>query len=105
MIITEQIIPLIEKALGFELYENQKSYLLGKSGMVGGRVTGKTTAYCVKLLLTDGEPLNLKKSVEFADGWSLSNHRSYAMGFFRHELVKIHDKLKNHGFHVRELVK
>jgi hypothetical protein len=98
--ITEEMIPHIEKALGFELYNHQKDYLLGNGLLMGGRGSGKTTAYCVKLALSDGEPLNLQKMEDIADEWSLPNHRQYARGFFKHELMRIRGKLEVYGFPV-----
>lgn len=95
----------IEKALGITLYENQKKYLLGQGGLVGGRATGKTLAYCISLAVSDGEPLDLTKPEEIADELRLSppDHRRYAMGFFRHEFMKVRDQLKEYGFRVREV--
>jgi len=53
MQITEETIVLIEKALGISLYEGQKQYLLNNGTYwFGGRATGKTLAYCIKLALS-----------------------------------------------------
>ncbi|MEK3728629.1 hypothetical protein [Lysinibacillus sp. FSL W8-0953] len=61
MKITEELIPLIEKALGFKLYEWQRAYLLEKPYSEPlERVTGRTTVYVIKLLLTNREPINIK---------------------------------------------
>jgi hypothetical protein len=99
----KEFIPHIENALGFKLHEHQVNYLLDKGNLVGGRRTGKTVAYCIKLALSDGEPLDLKKPEEFADGWSLPNHNRYARSFFRNEFMKYRQILKDYGFPVREV--
>lgn len=103
MKITEQLIPHIEKAIGFKLYEHQVNYLLDKGGLTGGRRTGKTVAYCVKLALSDGEPIDLRKPENYADEWSLPDHKRYAKTFFRDEFMRYRQMLKDYGFPVREV--
>lgn len=52
---TSSVIDLIEKALGIELRDWQKEYVLGRSNWVmPGRQTGKTLAYMLKLCVTPG---------------------------------------------------
>lgn len=129
--ITKELLPLIEKALGFELYDNQKAYLLAPPALteeqikfiedmlgecfpeyqkefllkgpaiLGGRNSGRTTAYCIKLLLTDGPPLNVRKPHTFSDR---KNDRAYSQHFFKNECLLIRHKLKKYGFGVRRLV-
>lgn len=53
MKITEKHIPHIEKVVGFKLYGHQVNYILGKGNLQGGRNTGKTVAYCIKLALSE----------------------------------------------------
>lgn len=101
--INEQVIPRIEKAINLKLYDHQKNYLMDKGSLTGGRRTGKTIAYCVKLALTDGEPLDLRTPEDFADEWSLPDHRAYARRFFRNEFMKYRQLLKDYGFPVREV--
>lgn len=103
MDITKELIPLIENALGIELHEHQIDYLLGNGDLKLGRKTGKTIAYCVKLSLTEGKPLDLNYPEKFADEILLGNHVSYARTFFKYEFMKIREALKNHGFTVREV--
>jgi hypothetical protein len=105
MIITEEVIPLIEKALGFELYDHQKDYILKKGSLKPGRATGKTKAYCIALALSDGEPLDMRKPWVFSDGWELRDRdrKHYAMSFFRREFLDIWDRLKRCGFPVRQI--
>jgi hypothetical protein len=97
-------IPCIEEALGIRLYDHQKNYLLGiGGGMSGGRRVGKTTAYCIALALSDGNPLNLRKPWEFSDEPFLTNHRTYSVQFFRYEFLRIRKQLKDAGFTVRSV--
>ena len=53
-----EMLPIIEQALGFQLYEYQRRFLLHGDPKIfrGGRCNGKTTAYCIKLALSEGEP-------------------------------------------------
>lgn len=105
MEINERVIPHIERALGVILYDNQKTYLLGKGSLACGRKTGKTFAYCIKLSLSDGEPLNLRKPEEFSDEWSLTKHTTYSRTFFRREFIRIRRLLETYGFQVRKVRK
>ena len=96
MQITEETIVLIEKALGISLHEGQKQYLLNNGTYwFGGRATGKTLAYCIKLALSDGEPLDIQKPCEICDN-------DYAR-WFRDFFIKIWISLKDAGLPVREL--
>lgn len=101
--ITEQIIPHIEKAVGFTLYEHQKDYLLDRGPLMCGRKTGKTVAYCIRLALSKGEPLSITRPEKFADEQALPNHRSYARGYFRHEFMEYRQLLADYGFPVRDV--
>lgn len=103
MKITGEYIPHIENALGLELYDHQVNYLLDKGELLSGRRTGKTLAYCVKLALSDGEPLNMKKPEDFSDGWALGNRITYSRDFFRREFMRIRNMLIDYGFKVREI--
>jgi hypothetical protein len=103
MIITEEVIPLIEKALGFELYDHQKNYILKKGSLKPGRATGKTKAYCIALALSNGEPLDMRKPWEFSDGWELKDQKRYAKDFFKREFIEVWERLKKCGFPVRQI--
>jgi len=96
MKITESMIPLIGKALGFELYEWQKAYLLGETYKEPtGRAVGRTTAYIVKLLLTNDKVINSNKNEDIQQYKDFqSPHYS---DFFKHELRMIDDKLTSVG--------
>jgi hypothetical protein len=99
--ITEQVIPHIEKAVGLKLYEHQKNYLISNNHMGIGRGTGKTVAYIIKLALSEGEALNMRRPHEFSDYGDGS--RQYASYFFRREFMKYWEMLKDYGFSVREV--
>jgi hypothetical protein len=100
----EMLIPHIENALGIRLYDNQKDYLLANGLLGNERNTGKTTAYCIKLALSDGEPLNLKKPWEFSDELRLPEHKRYSRYFFRNEFMRIRAHLEAYGFPVRRVI-
>ncbi len=97
-------IPRIEKALGFNLHDHQIKYLLNDGSLKLGRATGKTTAYCIKLVLSDGEALDLRKPEIYADEIFLHDHQRYARNFFKHELLNIREKLMKCGFAVRDVI-
>lgn len=94
MKIAENVIPLIEKALGFELYEWQKAYLLNEPvNIPKERAAGKTVAYIIKLLLTNKEPINIKH-----DAHRYKDHpSSHYTHWFRSEMKNIDDKLTSVG--------
>lgn len=104
MKITEEVIPHIEKAIGFELYETQKEYLLHHSTDIlhRGRRSGKTVSYCIKLALSEGEPLNMGKPYEFSDHGD--GTAKYAYGHFRKEFLRYRRMLKDYGLPVREII-
>lgn len=131
MKITEETIPLIEKALDIKLYPWQKEYLLngtrfpdicpclmydfddeivnscnirfdGRMCRAKNRMTGKTTSHCIDLALSDGEPLNIKKPENFSDR-KFSGPPSYHKGFFRRFFLDIWHQLKAAGLPVREV--
>lgn len=58
---SDLILYQVEKALGFELYDWQKAYIIGESDWVmPGRGNGRTTAYILRTLLRAGEePIKL----------------------------------------------
>lgn len=98
--ITEEMIPQIEKVFGFQLYDYQKEYILGKSNTYPkGRRNGKTFAYCIRLLLSDGAPIprTLKTLRRRADAYIDEN---YTYWFARY-LLELNDKLVEAGFKTR----
>ena len=86
--ITEKMIPRIEQAVGFPLYDWQKDYLLG-------RRNGNTFAYIVKLLLSDGEPIKRRDLLKYLDG-EYGNRR-----WFTDYVLEINDTLMKAGFETR----
>lgn len=106
MKITEEAIPLIEKALDIKLYEGQRQYLVNDgSYWYGGRCSGKTLAYCIKLALSDGKPLDMHQPESFCDSdyGPENNKRRYANSYFKRMFLGVRQKLKDNGFAVREL--
>lgn len=96
--ITLEMIPKIESAFGFSLYDWQKDYLLGKiQYRVGGRHNGNTFAYCVKLLLSDGEPISVKDLWKYMD----ELHGSGCARWFTGYCMEINEKLIAAGFKTR----
>jgi len=97
---TESMIPLIEKALGFKLYDWQRAYLLGESyAEPTERRSGRTTVYVIKLLLTNREPINIK-----FDAMKYKDHRGvHYTDFFRKFMREIDEKLTDVGLTTRSV--
>lgn len=102
--ITWKMIPEIEKAFGFSLYDWQKDYLLDKNpeipwGQQIRRGNGKTFAYCVKLLLSDGPPIKaeLLKYGRYAD----EIYGTYSRLWFAKYCLEVNDVLIKAGFKTR----
>lgn len=85
----DRLIKHIEQALGFELYEWQRLYIItGIWQPPEGRLHGRTTAYILRLLLDQSKPLLLyefsqvaayadkKKRAEYGEGY----YKKYAAG-------------------------
>ena len=63
MVVDKQVIHKIEEIFDFNLYNEQKEYLLNDNYYwQGGRRSGKTFAYCIKLALSEGYPLDFTKN-------------------------------------------
>lgn len=98
MKIDDSVIAKIEEAFGFPLYDWQKDYILGKrNSRIGGRRNGNTFAYCVKLLLSDGEPIGRRELTKWADGMHGSRYPQWFAGY----IMDINEKLINAGFKTR----
>lgn len=98
--ITWKMIPQIEKAFGFRLYKWQRNYLLGnRRYRTKHRRNGNTFAYCVKLLLSDGEPIKIEllKRGRYAD----EIHGTYYRMWFAQYLLEINDTLRKAGLDTR----
>lgn len=90
----EEIIRIVEFALRIKLYDWQKAYILGVSNYeMPGRASGKTTAYMVKLCLSEGETIDLTKLGEYID----EVHGSAYLEWFRHELFRVYRSLREVG--------
>lgn len=108
--ITQEMIPKIEKAFGFSLYDWQKDYLLEKDSDIPWeqlikRGNGKTFAYCVKLLLSDGEPINKRELFKYIDDcteYLISRiHNSSHYNWFANYCLDINNILVKAGFKTR----
>lgn len=96
----------IEEALELKLLPFQIHYIIGQSNTLGStRASGRTTAYCIKLALSEGEPLNLRETETFADmrHFPVHQHMTYSRSFFRNVFMDIRGKLEEYGFKVREV--
>lgn len=103
----ERTIRKVEKALGITLYEWQKDFIFHNkhygAAVSQGRQTGKTLAHCLRLCLSDGEPLNailvppVPARNEFLkylgeDGCTVMRSR-----YFISELRKVYEQLRAAG--------
>lgn len=95
----------IEIILGITLTEGQKEYIMADGTYwFGNRQTGKTTAYCIKLALSDGPPLNLKYPEKWCDDDCGFPRNKIRYGkWFRSQFISIWTKLKDSGIKVREV--
>lgn len=98
--ITIEMIPVIESTFGFQLYDWQKDYLLGNLNRLPvGRRNGKTFAYCVRFLLSDGEPIDRENICNYIDGYHGLNY----IGWFTKYCIEIDRVLKKYGLKTRLL--
>lgn len=98
MIINDEKIEKIEKAFGFALYDWQKSYLKGEANRkYGERGNGKTFAYCLRLLLSDGEQIRCEELRRYADELHGPNYPKW----FTRYCIDINKTLVNNGFKTR----
>ena len=105
MTINDIVLDAVEKVLDIKLYELQRKYILGQCDYwYGARRSGKTSAYCIKLALSDDEPLNIRKAYSFCDDdyGCPSNKLNYSR-WFLDRFMEIWSKLKDAGFPVREV--
>lgn len=106
------VIKGIERALGIELYEWQRLYIItGIWQPPEGRVQGRTLAYILRLLLDNSKPLLMYEAAEvrayadnpFMDAQYKQVPQHYA-GWFRHELIGIYEQLRAAGVETREVI-
>ena len=105
MELTDEVINLVEKTLRIKLYDGQKQYLLDNGDYwFGGRASGKTVAYCIKLALSDGEPLDMHNPIELCDSdYGVESNKPNYSKWFRSEFLSIWNVLKDAGFQVRKV--
>lgn len=89
----------IEKAFGFTLYNWQKDYLLGNHYKFphGRRSSGRTFAYCLKLLLSDGEQIKRGDLFKYRD----KNHGTHYNSWFARYIWDINKILVAAGIETR----
>lgn len=96
--ITPEMISVIKSAFGFQLYDWQRDYLLGKTNYrAGGSRNGNTFAYCVKLLLSGGEPIKRKDIVGYVDEYHGNRYPRWFAGY----CMEINEVLKESGLKTR----
>jgi len=107
-----ELIERIEQALGIELYNWQRLYIItGKWQPPQGRQQGRTLAYILRLLLDQSKPLliySISDARAYADNPFTEQQYTpaptlYADGF-RRDLQEIYKQLRAAGVPVRELV-
>lgn len=87
---SEETIRMVETALGIELYDWQKAYILGQTDyMPPGRHTGKTTAHMIRLCLSKGNPIEGYQNIP-VDGYHGTQYQDW---YVRH-LEDIYFKLQ-----------
>lgn len=106
------VIKGIERALGIELYEWQRLYIItGIWQPPEGRVQGRTLVYILRLLLDNSKPLPMYDPEEvriYADNPFMdAQYRKvpqYYADCFRYELIGIYHKLRAAGVQTREVI-
>lgn len=93
----DEIIHAVNIALKIKLYDWQIAYIFGASEyLMPGRVTGGTTAYMLRLLLSKGQPIHLYKPEvlrEICD----EDHGSSYNAWFKSNLRDMYYELSNPG--------
>lgn len=87
---------------GSEKFEGARmSHNHGGGCYIRGRGTGHTFAYCIKLVLSQGEPLDMRKPEKFSD----NKNKNYARTYFRRMLYyDVWLPLKEAGIPVRKMI-
>ena len=94
-------IPFIEMAFNIALYDWQKDYLRGECELIkGGRANGKTFTYCVKLALSEGDPIRRVLLNQYADMYPGSYYTNI---WFPRYFLETRQILKNAGLPVRDI--
>ena len=88
---SEEIVNAIEVALGLKLYDWQKAYMFGCGGYLApGRQTGKTLAWILKILLSEGPPLHLYNPAVLREVCDSTAHGSQYFIWFKNQLRKVY---------------
>jgi hypothetical protein len=89
------MIECIEECLGFKLYDWQKEYIFGRSCVIPtGRRVGFTTAYMIKLIISEGKPIRLDKPETISKICDY-NHGPMYYTWFRNEFSDMYYKLSH----------
>lgn len=100
--VTKEVIPYIEEALGFKLYEKQVRYLLGERNIIFDRAAGYTTVHAINLILDIRKPpLNIQEPYWFSD-WG-NGTKVYSEWYLNNVFIPIRNKLKANRFEVRQI--
>ena len=92
---SEETIRIVETALQLKLYDWQKAYITGASDYImPGRVSGKTTAYMVKLCLSEGPKIDIWAE---ADRYLDEYHGVHYTRCFIADLREIYHELRRVG--------
>lgn len=97
----DNIVTCIETALGFELFDWQKDFLFKDNWVTPcGRQTGRTTAYMLKLLLSEGPPIHMYDLIVLSNFVDEDFSFQYSK-YFRENLQKMYIKLTNPKLHLK----
>ncbi|MDD6301205.1 MAG: hypothetical protein PUA58_05665 [Ruminococcus sp.] len=93
----------IESALHIKLTDMQKQYIFGRSEWtLTGRCTGKTTAYCIKICISEGDAIVIRfgqMPPQFLDGLNTSWYNR----FYTCEFLRIYKALSKTNIRLREV--
>lgn len=98
--IDDELIQRIEMAFGFPMHDWQKAWLKDEGDFIpyGERGNGKTFAYILKLLLSDGKTIKRMELTKHADG--IRGGLRYRK-WFSLEVMRIDEILKDNGIDTR----
>lgn len=93
-IMNEELLERIERALGFNLYEWQKEYILGRLNTSPcGRLQGKTTAHILRQLFAMPTPLYLLRDFKMLRCVVDEYHSTSYYSIYRRMTLEIADRL------------
>jgi hypothetical protein len=100
----ESIIQKIQQALNVQLNEFQIKYIFEDDNVFAvGRTIGKTQAYCIKLSLSKGDPIDMRYS-ETIKGYAEKIQGPHYLVWFRDYFKEIYLPLLAAGLPVREVI-